>query len=95
MVLIKPTSLPPLRPRAQAHALSIRARAEMRLAEEYDTAQDRGEVGQRTGRPQKDVVDDNDFRPATAADLGLRRDEIHEARRMREAEQESPGFSMG
>jgi hypothetical protein len=60
-----------------------------------DAAQARGEVGQRTGRPQKDVADDNDFRPATAADLGLRRDEIHEARQFHNAEKESPGIVQG
>lgn len=36
--------------RSQAHALAIRARAEMRLAEEYDAAQERGEVRSR-GNP--------------------------------------------
>ncbi|SMG36625.1 MULTISPECIES: hypothetical protein [unclassified Paracoccus (in: a-proteobacteria)] len=52
------------------------ARAEMRLAEEYDAAQERGEVaGPETGRP-KSVGGDNAY---SAADLGLRRDEIHEA----------------
>jgi hypothetical protein len=79
--------------RSQAHALAIRARAEMRLAEEYDEAQDRGEVaghGQRG--PQKDVGDHNVFSPATAADLGLRRDEIHEARQLRNAEKAEPGL---
>ena len=58
----------------------------MRLAEEYDAAQERGEV-RRDGQRGKAVVDGNGFSgPATAADLGLRRDEIHEARRMRDAE---------
>lgn len=73
--------------RSQAHALAIRARAEMRLAEEYDAAQDRGEVasaGQRSN-----VVADN---VSTAADLGIRRDEIHEARRLRDAETAEPGL---
>ncbi len=79
--------------RAQGYALSIRARAEIRLAEEYDAAQERVEVaghGQRG--PQKDVAEANVFRPATAADLGLRRDEIHEARKLRDAELASPGI---
>lgn len=69
--------------RAQAHALGIRARAEIRLAEEYDAAQERGEVarqGQRT-----DLVGSHNDVP-TSADLGLRRDEIHEARKLRAAE---------
>jgi hypothetical protein len=78
--------------RSQAHALAIRARAEMRLAEEYDAAQDRGEVAKgSTGRGDKIVDDHNDFKPATAADLGLRRDEIHEARKLRDAEHADPG----
>lgn len=72
--------------RSQAHALAIRARAEMRLAEEYDDAQDRGEVA---GHGRSKVEADN---VTTAADLGLRRDEIHEARKFRDAERESPGI---
>ncbi|NCQ23695.1 MAG: hypothetical protein COW54_05985 [Rhodobacteraceae bacterium CG17_big_fil_post_rev_8_21_14_2_50_63_15] len=53
----------------------IHARAEMRLAEEYTEAQERGEVA-RLGQYPRDVADHN---ISTAADLGLRRDEIHEA----------------
>lgn len=77
--------------RSQAHALAIRARAEMRLAEEYDAAQDRGEVA--TGNRSKDfgVAGDN-AKPATAADLGFRRDEIHDARKLRDAEAADPGI---
>ena len=82
--------------RAQAHALSIRARAEMRLAEEYDAAQEGGEVARHGQRgPVKDVVAPNVFSRATSADLGLRRDEIHEARQFHKAEQESPGIVQG
>jgi len=55
--------------RAQAHALSIRARAEMRLAKEYDAAQERGEVKRNGG--------DRTVEVPNSADLGLRRDEIH------------------
>lgn len=58
----------------------------LRLAEEYDAAQERGEVAS-DGRP-KTVGHDNGF-PATAADLGLRRDEIHEARQFKRAAQEN------
>ena len=77
--------------RAQADALLIEARAKMRLADEYDAAQDRGEVaGADSGRP-KSVASDNAYQPATAADLGLRRDEIHEARQLRNAERDNPG----
>ena len=76
--------------RAQAHALAIRARAEMRLAEEYDDAVDRGEVAGHGGGRNFKIAGDN-VEP-TAADLGLRRDEIHEARKIRDAERESPGI---
>ena len=71
--------------RSQAHALAIRARAEMRLAEEYDAAQERGEVA---GHGRSKVEPDN---VTTAADLGLRRDEIHDARKLRDAERAEPG----
>jgi hypothetical protein len=75
--------------RAQAHALAIRARAEIRLAEEYDAAQVRGEVaghgGARNFKLEAAKVE------PTTADLGLRYDEIHEARRLRDAETAEPG----
>ena len=67
----------------------------MRLAEEYDDAQDRGEVAGNGQRGASKAVDaDNGFTPATAADLGIRRDEIHEARKFRDAERESPGHIL-
>jgi hypothetical protein len=69
--------------RAQADALDIEAQAKRRLADEYDAAQERGEVaghGQR-GPARKDVPEGNVFSGApSAADLGLSRKEIHEAR---------------
>ena len=74
--------------RAQAHALEIEARAKRRLADEYDAAQARGEV-KRNGGDRTSVEDRN---TASAADLGLRRDEIHEARRIRDAEANDPGI---
>jgi hypothetical protein len=75
--------------RAQADALLIEARAKSRLADEYDAAQERGEVSSGGGRP--DCVDDGNAVPATAADIGLRRDEIHEARQIRNFEDQNPG----
>lgn len=77
--------------RAQADALLIEARAKMRLADEYDAAQARGEVSRGGGRP--DCVEDHNAVPATAADLGIRRDEIHEARQLRDAENAEPGLA--
>ena len=64
-------------------------RAKVHLADEYDAAQERGEVGQQTGRP-KVVQNQNDF-TATAHDVGLSRGQIHEARQIRNAEKEKAG----
>lgn len=76
--------------RSQAHALAIRARAEMRLAEEYDAAQpDNSGSGAFHGN-QWSVAGDN--APVTAASVGLRRDEIHAARKLRDAERDEPGI---
>jgi hypothetical protein len=72
--------------RAQADALDIEARAKRRLADEYDAAQERGEVA-RTGDNQhnREVV-------PNGSDLGLTRKIIHEAREVRDAEQSDPGI---
>lgn len=63
-------------------------RDKIRLAEEYDAAQDRGEVkakpGPNTSSPE--VI-------ATAADIGLTHKEIHEARHARDAEKVDPGVT--
>ena len=72
--------------RAQADALEIEAAAKRRLADEYDAAQARGEVA---GHGRSKVEPAN---VTTAADLGLRRDQIHEARRLRDAEAVDPGI---
>lgn len=53
-------------------------------------AQERREVGQQTGRP-KVVPDENDFSPPTAADIGINRKDIHDARIIRDAEVADPG----
>lgn len=91
--------------RAQADALEIEAAAKRRLADEYDAAQTRGEVaGHGGGRNFK--VDDHNLETnpgnhnrigdgsaiATLADLGLRRDQIHDARLIRDAETADPGI---
>lgn len=74
--------------RAQGDAARIEARAKIRLADEYDAAQARGEVAKR-GKPVN--VPDWNILP-TAADVGLGRKDIHEARTLRDAEQASPGI---
>ena len=66
--------------RAQAHALEIEAAAKRRLADEYDAAQAWGEVAKRgwdSGVDKRNTT--------TAADLGLRHDQIHDARLIRNA----------
>lgn len=76
--------------RAQAHALEIEAAAKRRLADEYDDAQTRGDVGQQGART--DLVRDANEVVASAAHLGLNRREIHEARQLRDAEAADPGI---
>jgi len=72
--------------RAQAHALEIEARAKRRLADEYDAAQERGEVARLGANQHREegVVASNT--------LGLRRDQIHDARLIRDAERVDPGI---
>jgi len=70
--------------RAQAHALAIRARAEMRLAEEYDAAAEKKPVG----RPKSDTEISNFI---SYDDVGGK-NAIQEARRFRDAETADPGL---
>lgn len=74
--------------RAQANALEIEARAKIRLADEYDAAQERGEVKRNGG--DRSTLESRET--ASAADLGLRHDQIQEARLIRDAEAAEPGF---
>ncbi len=75
--------------RVQADALDIEAGAKRRLADEYDAAQERGEVAQ-IGDNLPSVPKQN-AKP-TAADIGISRKEIHEARIIRDAERVDPGI---
>lgn len=72
--------------RAQADALEIEAAAKRRLADEYDAAQERGEIAQMGSNQHRDEG------VAVSNTLGLRRDQIHEARRLRDAEAADPGI---
>lgn len=87
--------------RAQARALEIEAGAKRRLADEYDAAQERGEIAKRADGPaiRDHVPEQNKIKsdtvsvlPATTADIGLSRKDIHEARIIRDAEQSEPGI---
>jgi len=77
--------------RMQADAALIEARAKMRLADEYDAAQERGELAKRGGDRLTKVPNGNNA--PTAADIGLSRKDIHEARKIRDAEQKNPGLA--
>jgi hypothetical protein len=68
--------------RATPRVLKKCERAKSRIADEYDAADVQGQ-----GRPKK-VPDGNVFQEpkATLADIGLTRKQVHEARRIRDAE---------
>jgi hypothetical protein len=71
----------------QGDALLIEARAKVRLADEYDEAKKAGAAASQ-GRP-KNIPDGNVFK---LEDAGLSAKEVHEARRLRDAEQRTPGI---
>lgn len=74
--------------RAQADALAIESEAKRRLADEYDAAQERGEVvGRLDGTSFKKKAD-----VATQAEIGVRKMEIYRAREIRDAEKVEPGI---
>jgi len=71
--------------RAQADALLIEAGAKSRLADEYDAAQDRGDISKQGSHLGDGKV--------STSDLGLRYDQIHEARQICDAEQRDPSLA--
>jgi hypothetical protein len=71
--------------RAQADALEIEAAAKRRLADEYDAAQERGELQRRGGDGTSKVE------VPTASEIGLTHKDIHEARLIRDAEEAQLG----
>jgi len=68
--------------RAQSDALAIESEAKARLADEYDAAQQRGEIGKRGQRTDKVPVEKQ---VPTAEEAGLSRKEIMDARQVRDA----------
>ena len=71
--------------RAQADALQIEAGAKRRLADEYDAAQERGEVAKH-GQKRADIPDGN-----ISTDIGVDAKDIHEGRILNDAEEDDPG----
>lgn len=80
--------------RWRADALEIEAAADARLADEYDAAQERGEVRKDGQRGGKAIPDENSLVPATIGEIGLSSKEIHQAREVRDAEKAAPGISL-
>lgn len=73
--------------RAQADALVIEAEAKRRLADEYDEAQERGEI-RTAGHPNSSDAEDL----PGVAEIGITHKDVHEARRVRDAELAEPGI---
>ncbi|PHP68201.1 SAM-dependent methyltransferase [Zhengella mangrovi] len=71
----------------QGDALLIETRAKIRLADEYDAAQADGKASK--GRP-KNLPEGKTF---TVEEAGLTHKEIHEARKLRDAERKTPGIA--
>ncbi|MFT2213099.1 SAM-dependent methyltransferase [Rhizobium giardinii] len=72
----------------QGDALLMETRCKIELAKAYDKAQETGQAAKK-GRP-KNVPGENIF---TAAEAGLSRKEIHEARKLAAAEEKTPGIA--
>ena len=71
---------------AQADALDIESAAKRRLADEYDAAQEAGQI-RTNGGSGYSVLE-----KPTVADIGLTGKDIHEARQIRNAERADPGI---
>lgn len=74
--------------RAQADALLIESEAKRRLADEYDAAQERGEVRRPNNEKTTSGVE-----AVSVSDIGLTHKDIHEARIIRDAERNEPGIA--
>lgn len=72
---------------AQADALEIEAKAKRRLAQEYDAAQERGDI-----RAANQGRSASALEAPTADDLGLSHKEVHDARQIDRAERADPGI---
>jgi hypothetical protein len=75
--------------RLKADALAIEHQAAIRLADEYDAAQARGEIQKHGGQGKRDIPTEN---IPSQAQAGLTPKVVHEARQIRDAEQADPGI---
>jgi hypothetical protein len=71
--------------KVQADALGIEVRAQVRLADEYDAAQERGEVQKAGGDHTSSIILKRNNAP-TVGNIGLTSKQVHEARLIRDAE---------
>lgn len=76
--------------RLQGDALLIESRSKIRIADEYDAAQVSGKVV-RPGGDRSKIPDEN-FAPASLSEIGLTAKDVHEARKLRDAERRTPGI---
>lgn len=68
------------------HATAIKLKAEIKLADVVDEGQRRGEIATAAdGRPKISVIANDTYVPVTYDDLGLTRNKVHEARKIRDA----------
>jgi hypothetical protein len=66
--------------RGSLEEIPVTEGARSRLADEYDDAQDRGEIGRAGNSSNREEL-------ASVADIGLSHKDIHEARQIRDARQ--------
>jgi hypothetical protein len=78
--------------RAQADALLIESQAKRRLADEYDAAQERGEVAKRGWTGHQRNEGGNFPTIPTRGDTGIPKELLREGRRIRDAEAVDPGI---
>ena len=74
--------------RSQAQCVIIEGEAQARLADEYDLAQEKGEV-QKAGGDRVSILADHE-NGLLAADIGLTHDQIYQARKVRDVLREDP-----
>ena len=77
----------------KADALAIEHQAACRLADEYDAAQERGEVA-ANGQRSPAILTENSSPRATAKEIGVTRKAIFEARQIRDGEKAEPGATF-
>lgn len=63
----------------------------MRLAEEYDAAQERGEVRKANNEKTNSIAE---AVSVSVSEIGITHKQVHEARQLRDAEKAEPGIAQ-